>query len=142
MSGPQTAANTTGWPVRVITAGLLAGVLSGVLAACGDTPRPAIMSPPPSEATPDTGDSGTAPAPAAENRHDTVTPAGHYLAARQALYFNDVGQSARFFLETLEAEADSIPLLRQAFLTQYYYCLLYTSPSPRDRQKSRMPASA
>ena len=32
------------------------------------------------------------------------------------------------------------------FLTQYIdipnYCLLYTSPSPRDRQKSRMPSSA
>ena len=27
-------------------------------------------------------------------------------------------------------------------LNQYYYCLLYTSPSPRDRQKSRMPSSA
>ena len=25
---------------------------------------------------------------------------------------------------------------------QPYYCLLYTSPSPRDRQKSRMPSSA
>ena len=25
---------------------------------------------------------------------------------------------------------------------QYYDCLLYTSPSPRDRQKSRMPSSA
>ena len=24
----------------------------------------------------------------------------------------------------------------------YQYCLLYTSPSPRDRQKSRMPSSA
>ena len=24
----------------------------------------------------------------------------------------------------------------------YYACLLYTSPSPRDRQKSRMPSSA
>ena len=24
----------------------------------------------------------------------------------------------------------------------YYPCLLYTSPSPRDRQKSRMPSSA
>ena len=24
----------------------------------------------------------------------------------------------------------------------YYLCLLYTSPSPRDRQKSRMPSSA
>ena len=26
--------------------------------------------------------------------------------------------------------------------SQYYSCLLYTSPSPRDRQKSRMPSSA
>ena len=25
---------------------------------------------------------------------------------------------------------------------QDWYCLLYTSPSPRDRQKSRMPSSA
>ena len=25
---------------------------------------------------------------------------------------------------------------------QYWICLLYTSPSPRDRQKSRMPSSA
>ena len=24
----------------------------------------------------------------------------------------------------------------------YTFCLLYTSPSPRDRQKSRMPSSA
>ena len=28
------------------------------------------------------------------------------------------------------------------FGTQYRSCLLYTSPSPRDRQKSRMPSSA
>ena len=27
-------------------------------------------------------------------------------------------------------------------LTKYDLCLLYTSPSPRDRQKSRMPSSA
>ena len=25
---------------------------------------------------------------------------------------------------------------------RHYHCLLYTSPSPRDRQKSRMPSSA
>ena len=32
---------------------------------------------------------------------------------------------------------------RVAFTTgQYPACLLYTSPSPRDRQKSRMPSSA
>ena len=28
------------------------------------------------------------------------------------------------------------------FLVSANYCLLYTSPSPRDRQKSRMPSSA
>ena len=30
----------------------------------------------------------------------------------------------------------------QDILTRYKSCLLYTSPSPRDRQKSRMPSSA
>ena len=33
-----------------------------------------------------------------------------------------------------EGELDEAPML--------YICLLYTSPSPRDRQKSRMPSSA
>ena len=29
-----------------------------------------------------------------------------------------------------------------SFMRNNYFCLLYTSPSPRDRQKSRMPSSA
>ena len=29
-----------------------------------------------------------------------------------------------------------------SFMMPYLTCLLYTSPSPRDRQKSRMPSSA
>src|SRR5674476_1042292 len=32
-------------------------------------------------------------------------------------------------------------LSTQANMTNYMTCLLYTSPSPRDRQKSRMPSS-
>ena len=32
--------------------------------------------------------------------------------------------------------------LFKTYIGQGYYCLLYTSPSPRDRQKSRMPSSA
>ena len=32
--------------------------------------------------------------------------------------------------------------LKTKFVDLYIYCLLYTSPSPRDRQKSRMPSSA
>ena len=33
-------------------------------------------------------------------------------------------------------------LLKGETNTKYLNCLLYTSPSPRDRQKSRMPSSA
>ena len=120
MSGPQTAPNTAARSFRMIAAGLLASLVT----ACGGPPpsgvtTPAMTAPPSSANIAATTAADTASD--ASRRHDTVTSAGHYLAARQALYFNDVGQSATFFLETLEAEADSIPLLRQAFLTQYYY---------------------
>lgn len=60
----------------------------------------------------------TIPRPAALK---TETPAGNFLAARQALYFNDVEQSAGFFLETLKNDPRNIDLLRQSFITQYYY---------------------
>lgn len=58
---------------------------------------------------------------ASARQHDTATTAGHYLAARQALYFNDMAQSADFFLRTIENDAGDAALLQQAFLTQYYY---------------------
>ena len=35
-----------------------------------------------------------------------------------------------------------IPALLAELVDQGILCLLYTSPSPRDRQKSRMPSSA
>ena len=35
-----------------------------------------------------------------------------------------------------------LPDLTSAHLGRASLCLLYTSPSPRDRQKSRMPSSA
>ena len=41
--------------------------------------------------------------------------------------------------QTAEATADMAP---DSELDQDGHCLLYTSPSPRDRQKSRMPSSA
>ena len=34
------------------------------------------------------------------------------------------------------------PVHRRVLYAMYDACLLYTSPSPRDRQKSRMPSSA
>ena len=42
-------------------------------------------------------------------------------------------------LEYLEAE---IFMVDKELSDKYEGCLLYTSPSPRDRQKSRMPSSA
>ncbi len=50
----------------------------------------------------------------------TESSAGHFLAARQALYFNDIDQSANFFLETLRNDSDNADLLRQTFMTQYH----------------------
>ena len=53
----------------------------------------------------------------------------------------------RQLLDTLPARERQILLLRyglagQPPLTQLETCLLYTSPSPRDRTRSRMPSSA
>ena len=36
----------------------------------------------------------------------------------------------------------SAPRAASSLPEKWNYCLLYTSPSPRDRQKSRMPSSA
>ena len=40
------------------------------------------------------------------------------------------------------ADATRQPNATQADFYNHNRCLLYTSPSPRDRQKSRMPSSA
>ena len=39
-------------------------------------------------------------------------------------------------------ETNYIPHTKNMKVRSYEICLLYTSPSPRDRQKSRMPSSA
>ena len=43
-------------------------------------------------------------------------------------------------IQLIEKEFDHI--VKQLKLSGENICLLYTSPSPRDRQKSRMPSSA
>ena len=43
----------------------------------------------------------------------------NYLAARQALYFNDVRSSADFYLAALGFDNNNSNLLKQSFLTQY-----------------------
>ena len=39
-------------------------------------------------------------------------------------------------------DVSTVQTLIDDMLETLYACLLYTSPSPRDRQKSRMPSSA
>ena len=64
----------------------------------------------------------------------TLTPSPTGLHEEVTLTI-DVGQSEQFGLKSiLEANPD-LPVY-------IWTCLLYTSPSPRDRQKSRMPSSA
>ena len=45
--------------------------------------------------------------------------AGHFLAARQAAYFNDVKASADFYLAALQPDERNPELLQQGFVTQY-----------------------
>ena len=47
-------------------------------------------------------------------------------------------QETREWLDSLE----SVLTVEGRPRAHYLICLLYTSPSPRDRQKSRMPSSA
>ena len=45
-------------------------------------------------------------------------------------------------LKVIVSELEAGQLTLGDSLEKYEICLLYTSPSPRDRQKSRMPSSA
>ena len=57
---------------------------------------------------------------------------------------NDIQQNALHSIYQLEDEvlATKEDDLIEAWRCLRYYCLLYTSPSPRDRTRSRMPSSA
>ena len=46
-------------------------------------------------------------------------------------------------LESFNSEIDAfLDSIEDGATTLIYYCLLYTSPSPRDKRQSRMPSSA
>ena len=57
------------------------------------------------------------------------------------------GDPARMMMDQNENE-EQLTIIKKKYgfdkpvITQYLYCLLYTSPSPRDRTRSRMPSSA
>ena len=50
---------------------------------------------------------------------------------------------SKFELDAMRGQIDSLEEeARRAILAQFWRCLLYTSPSPRDKRQSRMPSSA
>ena len=49
---------------------------------------------------------------------------------------------AEFAPEGMRVLISENPYKSYALAAQYFYCLLYTSPSPRDQRGSRMPSSA
>ena len=51
-------------------------------------------------------------------------------------------QAVNSLSETTGLDAQSAAMQSRDTQVQNAHCLLYTSPSPRDRQKSRMPSSA
>ena len=51
-------------------------------------------------------------------------------------------EKIRIVLDGLRGEESVAELCRQEGIAQGLCCLLYTSPSPRDKRQSRMPSSA
>ena len=70
------------------------------------------------------------------------------IAVRIIRAAKDVGITSVAVYADSDSEGLFVKLADEAFAlngvtpAQTYLCLLYTSPSPRDRQKSRMPSSA
>ena len=57
--------------------------------------------------------------------------------------FGNLGRvTSRELITSAAIEAIEMANISKNEIDTIYACLLYTSPSPRDRQKSRMPSSA
>ena len=68
-----------------------------------------------------------------------------YLARKKGGYLSlglFCNQLVKHEICSLPPAEEEILHFQMIQLEKYYICLLYTSPSPRDRQKSRMPSSA
>ena len=75
-------------------------------------------------------------------KSDSITIAAYNIAhGRGLVYKNWNGESETTRLERLDQLADVIRQTK-ADVVVLNDCLLYTSPSPRDRTRSRMPSSA
>ena len=64
------------------------------------------------------------------------------LRMLEAIRFLNLENKTRFYQASTSELYGLVQETPQRETTPFYPCLLYTSPSPRDRQKSRMPSSA
>ena len=68
------------------------------------------------------------------------------VAAQTHAYFrhpkNEIVDVSTYALDVVVKLSNKEAAIDDADVTRHRTCLLYTSPSPRDRQKSRMPSSA
>ena len=73
-----------------------------------------------------------------------VLPTGSQLGGAPANFAYHAGQHGLHSVAVSAIGKDALgdTALRILDEKKLKYCLLYTSPSPRDRQKSRMPSSA
>ena len=71
----------------------------------------------------------------------TKTPETTKTAIAHGNYVRGSASKVRRVLDQIRGRSYRDALIMLEFMP-YRSCLLYTSPSPRDRQKSRMPSSA
>ena len=76
-------------------------------------------------------------------RSDVVVIFAGYRDRMETFYSSNPGLSSRVahHLDFPDYSDDELMAIA-GLLLEAQHCLLYTSPSPRDRQKSRMPSSA
>ena len=64
------------------------------------------------------------------------------MQCREIMQANDIDNIKRYCTHLLRKKFDQDIFMASLLNRLIELCLLYTSPSPRDRQKSRMPSSA
>ena len=78
-----------------------------------------------------------------ENNMRTFVDFQHKLQDQSRLMYGDNSHlQADFWAQFLNFQQPAMQSMMTAYMDQSKNCLLYTSPSPRDRTRSRMPSSA
>ena len=76
------------------------------------------------------------------SRIDHIYKDPHDASARLFLHYGDLTDGQNLTNLVLDLAPDEIYNLGAQSHVRVSFCLLYTSPSPRDRTRSRMPSSA